>query len=101
MRVRHSHREPLKGKANGGVSFNTAPHQGGRLELLRPGHPSPCDLIRGKAWGCGGRSEKRLPWLGQAAAEASAPVNAGTVLLSDNGDKRLCPREYAANHCRV
>ena len=24
-------REPLKGKANGGVSFNTATHQGGRL----------------------------------------------------------------------
>ena len=31
LRVRHSHREPLKGKANGGVSFNTATHQGGRL----------------------------------------------------------------------
>ena len=29
--VRHSHREPLKGKANGDVSFNTATHQGGRL----------------------------------------------------------------------
>ena len=25
-------REPLKGKADGGVSFNTATHQGGRLE---------------------------------------------------------------------
>ena len=48
--------------------------------------------------GDGGRSEKRLPWLKQAAASASAPVNAGTVLLSDNDDKRLCPREYAANH---
>ena len=34
---------------------------------------------------------------GQAVAEASAPVNAGTVLLSDNGDKRLCPREDAGN----
>ena len=66
-------REPLKGKANGGVSFNTAIHQGGRLG------------------GGGGRSEKRLPWLGQAAAPASAPVNAGTVLLSDNDDERLCP----------
>ncbi len=31
LRVRHSHRGPLKGKANGGVSFNTATHQGGRL----------------------------------------------------------------------
>ena len=72
----------------------------GRLELVRPGHPSPCDLIRGKAWGCGGRSEKRLPWLGQAAAPASAPVSAGTVLLSDNGDKRLCPREDAGNYSR-
>ena len=34
---------------------------------------------------------------GQAAASASAPVNAGTVLLSDNDDERLCPREYAGN----
>ena len=72
-------REPLKGKANGGASFNTATHQGGRL-------------------GGGGRSGKFLPWLGQAAAPASAPMNAGTVLLSDNDDKRLCPREYAGNH---
>ena len=76
------HREPLKGKANGGVSFNTA------------------DPSRGKAWGCGGRSEKRLPWLGQAAASASAPVSVHAVLLTDNGDERLCPREYAGNHCR-
>ena len=47
------HCGPLKGKANGGVSFNTANHQGGRVELVRPGHPSPCDLIRGKADTCG------------------------------------------------
>ena len=53
--------------------------------------------LKGKALGDGGRSEKRLPWLGQAVAEASAPVNAGTVLLTDNGDKRLFPREYAGN----
>ena len=59
------------------------------------------EAIKGKALGDGGRREKRLPWLGQAAAGASAPVNAGTVLLSDNDDKRLCPRENAANHCRV
>ena len=44
--------------------------------------------------------EKHPPWLKQAAASASAPVNAGTVLLSDNGDKRLCPREDAGNHSR-
>ena len=56
---------------------------------------------RGKALGDGGRSEKRLPWLKQAAASASAPVNVHAVLLTDNGDERLCPREYAANHCRV
>ena len=56
--------------------------------------------IKGKALGDGGRSEKRLPWLKQAAASASAPVNAGTVLLTDNGDERLCPREYAGNHSR-
>ena len=92
----------------------------GRWRLTPPGYGGTClpagrfaDLtrhrrviqyrgpIKGKAWGCSGRSEKRLPWLGQAVAEASAPVNAGTVLLTDNGDERLCPREYAANHCRV
>ena len=56
--------------------------------------------IKGKALGDGGRSEKRLPWLKQAAASASAPVNAGTVLLTDNGDERLCPREDAGNHSR-
>ena len=55
------------------------------------------DPSRGKALGDGGRSEKRLPWLKQVAASASAPVNAGTVLLSDNDDERLCPREYAGN----
>ena len=54
--------------------------------------------LKGKALGDGGRSETRLPWLRQAAASASAPVNTGTVLLSDNDDERLCPREYAGNH---
>ena len=58
---------------------------------------SNTDPARGRPEGCGGRREKHLPWLKQAAASASAPVNAGTVLLSDNGDKRLCPREYAGN----
>ena len=66
---------------------NTDPSRG-RLE----GAP-----LEGRALGDGGRSETRLPWLGQAAAPASAPVSAGTVLLSDNGEKRLCPREYAGN----
>jgi len=61
---------------------------------------SNTDPARGRPEGCGGRREKHLPWLKQAAASASAPVNAGTVLLSDNGDKRLCPREYAGNRCR-
>ena len=56
--------------------------------------------LEGKAWGDGGRSEKRLPWLGQAAAEASAPVSVHAVLLTDNGDERLCPREDAGNHSR-
>ena len=67
-------------------------HQGGRLGGVRHS--------RGRLGGGGGRSEKRLPWLRQAAASASAPVNAGTVLLTDNGDERLCPREYAGNHSR-
>ena len=56
--------------------------------------------LKGKALGDGGRSEKRLPWLKQAAASASAPVSVHAVLLTDNGDERLCPREYAGNHCR-
>ena len=87
---------PLRGYTSSAPFGGTFPSRG-RLGLVRPGHPSPCDLIRGKAWGCGGRSEKRLLWLKQAAASASAPVNAGTVLLSDNDDERLCPREYAGN----
>ena len=53
----------------------------------------------GRLEGCGGRSEKPLPWLGQAAAEASAPVSAGAVLLTDNDDEKLCPREDAGNRC--
>ena len=56
---------------------------------------------RGRLGRCGGRSGKFLLWLKQAAASASAPVNVHAVLLTDNGDERLCPREYAANHCRV
>ena len=56
--------------------------------------------IKEKAWGCGGRSEKHLPWLKQAAASASAPVSVHAVLLTDNGDERLCPREDAGNHSR-
>ena len=55
---------------------------------------------RGRLGRCGGRSEKRLPWLKQAVAEASAPVSVHAVLLTDNGDERLCPREYAGNHSR-
>ena len=66
------------------------------LGLCGPGTRLPVTSSGGRLGG-GGRSEKRLPWLGQAAAPASAPVNAGTVLLSDNDDERLCPREYAGN----
>ena len=91
----------------------------GRWRLTPPGYGGTClpagrsagltrhrpviqrrEALKGKALGDGGRSEKRLPWLKQAAASASAPVNAGTVLLPDNGDERLCPREDAGNHSR-
>ena len=41
MGVRHSHREPLKGKADGGVSFNTADPSRGRLEGVRHSHRGP------------------------------------------------------------
>ena len=62
------------------VSFNTANPPGGRLGR------------------CGGRREKHLPWLGQAAAEASAPVNAGTVLLTDSDDRCTPP---ASTHRQI
>ena len=39
-----------------------------------------------------------LPWLGQAAASASAPVNAGTVLLTDSDDRCTPP---ASTHCQI
>ena len=69
-----------------------------RRHLIRPlrGHLP----LKGKALGDGGRSEKRLPWLKQAVASASAPVNVHAVLLTDNSDERLCPREDAGNHSR-
>ena len=35
------HREPLKGKANGGVSFNTANHQGEGLGVRRQERKTP------------------------------------------------------------
>ena len=53
------YREPPKGKANGGTPFNTANPSRGRLGLVRPGHPSPCDLIRGKADACGWEGGRR------------------------------------------
>ena len=52
-------RGPIKGKANRGVSFNTADSARGRLGLVRPGHPSPCDFIRGKADACGREGGRR------------------------------------------
>ena len=91
----------------------------GRWRLTPPGYGGTClpagrfagltrhrriiqyrDPSRGNAWGCSGRSEKCLPWLKQAVAEASAPVSVHAVLLTDNGDERLCPREDAGNHSR-
>ena len=50
LRVRHSHRGPLKGKANGGVSFNTATHQGGRLGGVSFNGAKPS---RGRLGACG------------------------------------------------
>ena len=47
-------REPLKGKANGGVSFNTADPQGGRLG----GAPLTPRPIKGKADACGRGTKK-------------------------------------------
>ena len=39
-----------------------------------------------------------LPWLGQAVAEASAPVNAGTILLTDSDDRCTPP---ASTHRQI
>ena len=70
---------------------HSTPHPpGGRLSGVR--------RSRERLGRCGGRREKHLPWRGQAVAGASAPVNVHAVLLSDNGDNGLCPREDAGNH---
>ena len=70
---------------------HSTPHPpGGRLSGVR--------RSRERLGRCGGRREKHLPWRGQAGAGASAPVNVHAVLLSDNGDNGLCPREDAGNH---
>ena len=57
LRVRHSHRGPIKGKANGGVSFNAADPSRGRL--TEACHSTP-RTPRGKAGGCG-RGKKKGP----------------------------------------
>ena len=67
------------------------------LGLCGPGTRLPVTSSGGRLGG-GGRSEKRLPWLGQAAAPASAPVNAGTVLLTDSDDRCTPP---ASTHCQI
>jgi len=73
------------------VVRHSTPHPpGGRLSGVR--------RSRERLGRCGGRREKHLPWRGQAVAGASAPVNVHAVLLSDNGDNGLCPREDAGNH---
>ena len=78
---------------------------GGRLWVVRHSTPHPpggrlsgVRRSRERLGRCGGRREKHLPWRGQAVAGASAPVNVHAVLLSDNGDNGLCPREDAGNH---
>ena len=60
LRVRHSHRGPLKGKANGGTPFNTATHQGGRLTEVC--HSTP-RTSRGKAWEIKRSARGRFFWL--------------------------------------
>jgi len=44
-----------------GASFNGAKPARGKLGLVRPGHPSPCDLIRGRLTPTDGRgAEDRM-----------------------------------------
>ena len=55
----HSTPRTPQGEGLRGASFNGAKPSRGRLELVRPGHPSPCDLIRGKADACGREGGRR------------------------------------------
>ena len=59
LRVRHSHRGPLKGKADGGVSFNTADPSRGKAWHLRAGDEKrpagPVFCVQAWYWGS-------LPW---------------------------------------
>ena len=74
----------------------------GRDRRRNTPHPSACGChlpLKGKALGDGGRSEKCLPWLKQAAASASAPVNAGTVLLTDSDDRCTPPASAYRQIC--
>ena len=93
---------PLKGKALGCAIQHRGPPRGKANGVRGVGDAAPYrgDLFpRGKADTCGGRRKNFLPWRGQAVAGASAPVNAGTVLLSDNDNNGPCPRENAGDRC--
>ena len=59
LRACHSIPRTHQGEGLRGASFNGAKPSRGRLELVRPGHPSPCDLIRGKADACGREGGRR------------------------------------------
>ena len=58
MRVRHSHRGPLKGKANGGTPFNTADLQGEGLSLCGPGIRLPVSSSWGRLTAADGRGDE-------------------------------------------
>ena len=58
----HSTPRPIKGEGLSLCGLGTrlpATSSVGRLELVRPGNPSPCDLIRGKADACGREGGRR------------------------------------------
>ena len=60
LRVRHSHRGPLKGKANGGVSFNAADPSRGKANGGTPFNTA--DPSRGKAWEIKRSARGRFFW---------------------------------------
>ena len=60
---------PLRGDTSSAPFGGTFPSRG-RLGLVRPGHPSPCDLISGKAWR-GRRQERKTPAVAEASGRAS------------------------------
>ena len=93
LRVRHSHREPLKGKADGGVSFNAANPSRGRLTEVRHSTPRP---IKGEGLGLCGPGT-RLPVT--SSGGRLTPADGGRK--KDRRGRSFCVFLGCAAHCAL